>query len=58
MTKKEYKNQGWRSTIKAIYMGREYPIASLHFPEYLLGLEDESEELFWVRCENVELVEI
>lgn len=58
MTKQEYENQGWGPNMKAIYWGKEYSIDACNFPEYLIGLGvDDSDDLIWVRCENIELVE-
>ena len=56
MTKDEFAKQRWQSGMRAEYMGKEYEIASCNFPEYLVGLDDGSEELIWVRCENMELI--
>lgn len=43
--------------MKANYGGKVYAIGACNFPEYLLGLEtDDSDDLIWVRCENIELV--
>mgnify|MGYP001604286547 CR=1 FL=1 len=52
----EYKKQRWGAGMKALYNGTIYDIDSCNFPEFLIGLNDGSDELFWVRCENIELL--
>lgn len=45
---------------RAVYKGKEYPIASVDFEEQLIAIPSPYEgcnegELQWVRCENVEI---
>ncbi len=42
---------------KAEYGGHVYPIKAVCFEECLFGIDvDIDEGLFWVRCENIDLV--
>lgn len=57
MTIQEFKNNGFRAGDRAIYQKKIYPIASVDFEEQLIGLVgvvEGSEEISWVRCENIE----
>jgi len=43
--------------MKAKYHGGEFDIVTVNFEESLVGLgDDKSEEVNWVRCENIEVV--
>lgn len=55
MTITEFKKYPWCYRIEALYNGHWYIVASVNFPEALLGLAEhhEDEDLLWVRCENV-----
>jgi len=57
MTIAEFNAMGWTPGMTADYQGKTYPIASCDFEEQLVGLqrvlECESEDVVWVRCENV-----
>jgi len=58
MTIEEFNHTGWSGGMTARYHGdgNIYPIASCDFGEQLIGLkgmvENEPEEVSWVRCEN------
>lgn len=56
MTFEEYDNTRWSGNMRAEYQGKIYDIGSAHFPEYLIALDDESDDYIWVRCENITLV--
>ena len=58
MTKEEFCNQQWGGGMRALYRSKVYEIVSCNFQELLVGLEDFSGDLLWVRCENVELLGI
>ena len=48
---------GWTGGMKCIYQGKDHSIGSCEFEEKLVGLSvDYSDDLAWVRCENIELV--
>ena len=59
MTQAEFDSAKFRSSSRVIYRGAEYRVVSVNFHERLLGLPcgDDDEDLIWVRCENVEVVE-
>lgn len=57
MTINEFKDQIWGSSMSGKYKGIKYDVGSLNFPECLIGLDDGSDDLIWVRCENFELGE-
>jgi hypothetical protein len=46
------------SGMKVLYDGFTYKIIEVNFTESLLGIQDENnfDDVFWVRCENVEVV--
>ena len=59
MTIDEFNNTSWRPNMFAMYKGNLHLIASCDFEECLVGLDGVvlgSEEISWVRCENIELV--
>lgn len=56
MTQEEYDKTGWTAHMKAKYKGEIYDIGAANFPEYLVGLDDGSDDYMWVRCENITLV--
>jgi hypothetical protein len=57
MTKEQFEKQEWKSGMKAKYHGGEFDIVTVNFEESLVGLgDDKSEEVNWVRCENIEVV--
>ena len=58
MTKKEFENMRFSKGMKAIYRSYTYRITTCNFVEYLFELTDDENDCIWVRCENVELVEI
>lgn len=59
MTPQEFDSRRWGANAKVFYRGAEYGVASVNFPERLLGLsdpgDDSGEDLIWVRCESVEV---
>ena len=58
MTKNEFLATGFHAGMSAEYEGEIKPVVSVCFVEMLFGLADnDSDELRWVRCENVNLVE-
>jgi hypothetical protein len=56
MTLEEYDKQAWTAHMRAEYKGNIYDIAAANFPEYLLALDDGTDDYIWVRCENIKLV--
>ncbi len=58
MTREEFNKTGFGANMKVSYDNGIYSILSVSFTEGLLGLVDRDchEDIFWVRCENVELV--
>ena len=49
----------WTCGMKAEYQGKVYEIGASDFVERLVGLADAvigSDDILWVRCENVKLV--
>lgn len=62
MTIDEFNRTGWTGGMIARYHGDSqlYPIATCDFGEQLVGLkgvvQNEPEEVSWVRCENITLV--
>lgn len=59
MTREEFNNTRFGTGMKASYDNVVYEIFSVDFTEGLLGLldtEDPFDDVFWVRCENVDLV--
>jgi len=58
MTQEEFNNASFTSGDKAIYQGKECPIVQIDFLEQLFGIDffDDTENLSWVRCENVEYI--
>jgi hypothetical protein len=58
MTIEEFNNTRFGNGMKVIYKGVENDIVSVDFEESLIGLGDVEEgEIYWVRCENVNLVD-
>ena len=60
MTIEQFNATGWTAGMKARYTdGEIYAIASCDFGEHLVGLkgvvQNEPDEVSWVRCENVTL---
>lgn len=47
----------WTAKLVAVYEGNEYDVVSVDFKERLVGISDtdDREDLFWVRCENMEI---
>jgi hypothetical protein len=43
--------------MSAIYLGVRYRIIAVNFPEELLGLELDGDELSWVRAENTKILD-
>lgn len=58
MTKKEFDKANFKKGMKAIYGSYTYRITGCHYLEYLLELTDDENDCIWVRCENVELMEM
>lgn len=57
MTIEEFDNTRWSGGMKCIYQGKEHKIGAGEFEEKLVGLcVDYSDQLAWVRCENIELI--
>jgi hypothetical protein len=56
MTLEEYDKTGWTGNMKAEYRGQIYDIGAANFPEYLIALDDGTDDYTWVRCENITLV--
>jgi hypothetical protein len=59
MTIDEFRKYRWGAGMKAKYRNSEYPIVSCDFDEELVGLKNVvsgSDDLTWVRCENIEIV--
>ena len=59
MTLAEFNQQGWRPNMWAEYKGKVYSIASCDFDEALVGLDgviENSDDISWVRCENITLI--
>lgn len=55
MTKEQFEKYRFGAKDRFMYKGIIYSLVSVDFDEYLIGLDD-SCELRWVRCENVELL--
>jgi len=49
----------WKAHMKALYRNKKHIIASVDFAENLVGLEinEMPDDINWVRCENIELIE-
>lgn len=58
MTKKEFDSTLFSKGMKAIYRSYAYRITACNFVEYLLELTYDGNDCIWVRCDNVELVEM
>ena len=64
MTIKQFEQQKFGAGMQCKYDGATWDIASVDFQESLIGIHppsknevDTDEEISWVRCENVELIE-
>jgi len=59
MTIQEFDNFSWTGNTFVLYHDRyevkKYEVASVNFQEKLIGLLDD-ENINWVRCENVEII--
>ena len=56
MTQEQFRNQEWGVGMECTYKGKTRDIISVDFEEDLIGLAaDWSDQIQWVRCENVEL---
>jgi len=55
MTIEEFDKVGFCAGMVVTYCGCKYDVISVNFPESLFGLalDDDNEDLMWVRCENV-----
>lgn len=55
MTLQEFDETKWGAHMQCIYAHKVREVASVNFPERLVGLAslDEVDEIDWVRCENV-----
>ena len=59
MTIGEFDATGWHCGMKAEYRGKVYDIGSTDFEERLVGLcgvVQGSDDLTWVRCENISII--
>ena len=58
MTQDEFNGTKRTGGMIIVYGGQQYPVASVCFVEMLIGYATEfDDELSWVRCENVELID-
>lgn len=60
MTVEQFKATRWGPRMHAIYKGENYPIIACNFDECLVGLTGVtlgSDDIDWVRCENITLAE-
>jgi len=56
MTQEQFRNQKWGVAMECTYKDKTRDIISVDFEEDLIGLTtDWSDQIQWVRCENVEL---
>jgi len=58
MTIEEFNERGWHPFMKAKYEGKVYPISCVDFQEKLIaltGIIEDTDDVIWVRCENVEV---
>lgn len=56
MTIQEFDSTAFGAGMTGVYNGRKYDIGSCDFSEKLIGLvDDNTDDLFFVRCENVTL---
>lgn len=58
MTQEQFENAKFKSKMNVVYKGKRRRIASVDFEEKLFGLHPEehsreTEQIEWVRCENV-----
>lgn len=59
MTENEFDCMKWRKEMKACYDGHTYRVAGCNLRERLLRLDDGfGDDDHWVRCENVQIVEL
>jgi hypothetical protein len=59
VTIEEFRKYRWGAGMKAKYHSGEYPIVSCDFEEELVGLKNVvsgSDNITWVRCENMDIV--
>lgn len=58
MTQQEFDKTSWSADMMCTYHGESYDIDSVDFGEKLVGLQicDGSDDLSWVRCENISQV--
>lgn len=58
MTIEQFDKEKFVSGSKVLFDGEEYDIAAISFEEKLIGImfDDDDDEIYWKRCENVELV--
>lgn len=56
MTIDQFNNTAFRCGDQAKYDSNIYPVQEINFNEMLFGLKDNDGDVFWVRCENVELI--
>lgn len=60
MSIEEFNSTKWGGGMFAMYHGEKYPIAACDFEEALVALSGVTlgtDELNWVRCENITLVD-
>jgi hypothetical protein len=58
MTQDQFNNTFFTKRHRIKYDGQIYPLAGVDFKEQLLAYHEEgNNDLTWVRCENVELLE-
>lgn len=60
MTQEEFKTMKFRAGMTFSYRSEPYKLASVNFPEMLIGLckdeNDDEEDITWVRCENCQML--
>ena len=58
MTIEEFNKTRFGTNMRARYDSVDYKVVSVNFTESLIGLVDvdDTDDIFWVRCENAELI--
>jgi len=63
MTKEEFKTKVFQHYTECLYKGIKYPVVCIDREESLIALPNEegievevADQMTWVRCENVELI--
>lgn len=61
MTTEEFESLAFSSHMDALYRGERYGVSAIDFEEHLFELEQYDEvgwrSTWWVRCENVEIIQ-